>query len=103
MELDAASLRDGGYTGREAARETGEHKLNGGWCIVFGSKDLRMVRLHGERLVPGLLGPQAEEVADHGTAVCAVQPDAACAPLELCGLRCLLQGLARAEQRTHVD
>src|SRR5262249_33892053 len=33
----------------------------------------------------------------------AVQPRAARAPLELCGLRCLFQGLTRAEQRTHVD
>src|SRR5215831_4860936 len=103
MELNAAPLRDCCDTGREAARETGEDELNGGWSIVFGRKDLRVVRLDSERLVAGLLGPQPEEVADNGAAVGAVQPRAARAPLELCGLRCLFQGLTRAEQRTHVD
>src|SRR5262245_56803147 len=103
MELDAAPLRDCRYTGSEAAREAGEDELNGSWSIVFGGKDLRMVRLYRERLVPGLLGPQPKEVADNGAAMCAVQPRAARAPLELRGVRCLLQGLARAKQRAHVD
>src|SRR5262249_35143501 len=103
MELNAASLRDCCYTGRKAARQTGEDKLNGSWSIVFGRKDLRVVRLDSERLVAGLLSPQPEEVADNGAAVGAVQPRAARAPLELCGLWCLFQGLTRAEQRTHVD
>src|SRR5215470_12654612 len=103
MQLDAASLRDCRNAGREAAREAGEDELNGSWSIVFGCKDLRMVRLYREHLFPGLLGSEPEEVADHGAAVCAHQPFAARAPLELRGLRYLLQGLARAEQRTHVD
>src|SRR5262249_44067141 len=98
MELNAASLRDCCYTGRKAARQTGEDELNGSWSIVFGRKDLRMVRLDGERLVAGLLGPQPEEVADNGAAVGTVQPRAARAPLELCGLRCLFQGLTRPQQ-----
>src|SRR5262249_24035349 len=96
-------LRDCRYTGREAARETGEDELNRSWSIVFGRKHLRVIRLDGERLVAGLLGPQPEEVADDGAAVGAVQPRAARTPLELCSLWCLFQGLARAEQRTHVD
>src|SRR5262252_8698830 len=53
MELNAASLRDCCYTGRKAARQTGEDKLNGSWSIVFGRKDLRVVRLDSERLVAG--------------------------------------------------
>src|SRR5262245_15084649 len=103
MQLDAASLRDCCYACRQAAREAGEDELNRSWSVVFSSKDFRMVRLYGERLFPGLLGPKPEEVADNGAAMCAVQPFAARAPFELRGLRCLLQGLARTEQRTHVD
>src|SRR5262249_18415834 len=69
MELNAASLRDCCYTGRKAARQTGEDELNRSWSIVFGRKDLRVVRLDSERLVAGLLGPQPEEVAATGAAV----------------------------------
>src|SRR5215211_697919 len=103
MKLDAAPLGDGCNTRREAARETGEEDLDRSWSVVLGCEDLRVICLKRERLVAGLLGAKSEEAADRRAAMRAVHPLAGRAPLELRSLWSLLQGLARLEQRTHIN
>src|SRR6516165_7521880 len=97
MELYAPPLRDRGDTRCEAARKAGEDEFDRSRSVVLGRKDLGVVRLDRERLVAGLLGPEPEEITDSGAAVRTIQPLAACTPLELRRLRCLLQGLACTE------
>src|SRR5262249_17399706 len=92
-----------GNTRRETARKTGEDEFNRSRSIVLGRKDLRVVCLDRERLVARLLSSEPEETTDSGAAVRAIQPLAACAPLELRGLRRLLQGFARGKQRSHIN
>jgi hypothetical protein len=103
VKLDAAALGDGGNTGSEAAREPGKNDLHRSRRVVLGREDLRMIGFHAEILVAGLLGAEAEEVADHGAAVRSGHPFAACAPLELGGLGRLLERLAGTQQRIDVD
>src|SRR5215470_4903071 len=103
MELYAAPLGNRGNARREAARKTGEDEFDRSRSIVLGRKDLRVVCLDRERLVAGLLSSEPKEITDSGAAVRAIQPLAACAPLELRRLRHLLQGLARAEQCSHIN
>src|SRR5262245_56251788 len=103
MELYAAPLGDCSNARREAARKTGEDEFDGSRSVVLGRKDLRVVRLDRECLVTGLLSSEPEEIADGGAAVRAIQPFAARTPLELRGLRHLLQGLARVEQCSHIN
>src|SRR5215510_6656080 len=103
MELYAASLGDRSNARRKAARKTGEDEFDGGRSIVLGCKDLRVVCLDREGLVARLLSSEPEEVADSGAAVRALQPFAACTPLELRRLWRLLQGLARAKQCSHIN
>src|SRR6516162_1985409 len=90
MELYAASLGDCGNARREAARKTREDEFDRSRSLVLGRKDLWVVCLDRERLVAGLLGSEPEEIANRGAAVCAIQPLAACTPLELRRLRHLL-------------
>src|SRR5215472_7136911 len=103
MELYAAPLRDCSNARREAARKTGEDEFDGSRSVVLGRKHLRVVRLDRECLVAGLLSSEPEEIADGGAAVRAIQPFAARTPLELRGLRHLLQGLACVEQCSHIN
>src|SRR5215208_5180922 len=103
MKLNAAPLGDGCNTGREAARETRKNYFDGGWSLVLGGKDLRVICLECEIIAAGLLRTQSEEAADHRAAVGAIHPLAGRAPLELRRVRCLLQDLACLKQRTHVN
>src|SRR5262249_11494572 len=103
IELDAAPLRNCCNAPGEAACQTRQNDFDRSRSVVLSRKDLRMVCLDRERLVAGLLSTEPEEVADRGAAVRAVQPLAACAPLELGRLRSLFQCVARAEQCSHVD
>src|SRR5215208_6322998 len=103
MKLNAAPLGDGCNTGREAARETRKNYFDGGWSLVFGGKDLRVICLECEVIAAGLLRTQSEEAVDYRAAVGAIHPLAGRAPLELRSLRRLLQDFARLKQRTHVN
>src|SRR5215471_15464678 len=103
MELYAAPLGDCSNARREAARKTGEDEFDGSRSVVLGRKDLRVVCLDRECLVAGLLSSEPEEIANGGAAVRAIQPFAARTPLELRGLRHLLQGLACVEQCSHIN
>src|SRR6185437_14320001 len=103
MELYAASLGNRGDACRQAARKTGENELDRSRSIVLGCKDRRVVCLDRKRLVAGLFRSESEVVADRGAAVRALQPLAACAPLELRCCRCFLQSSARVKQCSHID
>ena len=88
---------------RQPARPD-EHQLDRRRALVLRGEDLGMVGVEREfRLVAMLLAPRPKKPFDGGTAVRAVHPFAARAPLESRGLRGLGQRLAGAEQRRDVD
>src|SRR5262245_1822927 len=103
MQLDASALRDSGDAAGETAREPGEHQFDRRRRKIVGGELLGMIGLDGEGLVAALLGAEAEEAVDLRAAVRAVDPVARRAPLELRGLRRLLQRFAGAEKCVDIN
>ena len=66
--------------------------------VTLAQQRVQLIRLRDR-----MLGAEAEEVADDGTAVRAVEPAAACPPPELRRVGRFLERVARADERGHVD
>src|ERR1017187_6345084 len=102
-QLDAAVLRHGRNTPRQAARQADEEVLDRRDAIVLRREDLRVVGFEGPLLLVVLLLPETEEALDLDRAVDAALPLGRRAPGELSGLRRTLQHFARVEQCLNVD
>src|ERR1017187_7976578 len=102
-QLDAAVLRDGRDTPRQAAREADEEILAWRDAVVLRREDLGVVGFECPLFLVALLLPQAEEALDLDRAVDAALPLGGCAPGELSGLRRSLQHFTRVEQCLNVD
>src|SRR5690606_16343847 len=74
LELDAAVLRDGRDTGREASGERREHGLDGGRGVVLGGEGLRVVALEHEGLLVLVLLAETREALDGLAGVRAADP-----------------------------
>src|SRR5215472_10330685 len=103
VQLYAAPLRNCGNARRQAARKPGENEFDRSRSIVLGRKDLRVVCFDSERLIARLLGSEPEEIAYCRAAVCAIQPLATCAPLELGRVGRLPECCPGTQQRVDVD
>src|SRR5262249_17280597 len=102
-QLDAAVLRNGRHTRREAAGETDQHQFDRRRAVVLGSEDLRMIGLERELGLVLLLVPEPMEALDGRCGVGAVQPLAGRAPAELGGLGRVRQCFPCGQQRVDVD
>src|SRR5690606_5965156 len=103
LELDAAVLRDGRDTGREASGERREHGLDGGRSVVFGGEGLGVVTLEHEGLLVLVLLAETREALDGLAGVRAADPLRGRLPGELCGLGGLTQSVTGAQERVAVD
>ena len=94
---------DGRNAGRETARQPDQDVFDRRRALVLGSEDGRVIGVVLELGVVRLLGAQAEELLDAGTAVGAANPAAGGAPLELGGSRGVGERLASAQQGLDID
>src|SRR5690348_3613261 len=102
-QLDAAVLRDGRHTRRQAARQADEEVLDRRDAIVLRREYLGVVGFERPPCLMALLLPETEEALDLDRAVNAALPLGGRPPGELSGLRRVLQHIPRLQQRLHVD
>ena len=103
MQLHAAIRRHGGNPGGKTRGEGGENDLGRRGPVVLGREHLGVIGFDHVRLPVRMLLPQSREVRDRRAAVGAVHPLATGPPLELGGLWCVGERLARSEYRLDVD
>jgi hypothetical protein len=92
-----------GDAGCEAGRQADEHVLDRRRTLVLDAKHFGMIGVVAEFRLVRLLGAEPKKLCTVEWLWRAVDPGARGAPLELCGLRCIRERLAGAEQRLHVD
>src|SRR5215469_1299676 len=102
-QLDAAVLRDGRHTRRQAARQADKEVLDRRDAVVLRREHLWVVGFEHPLVLVTLLLPKAEEALNLHRAVHATLPPSRRAPGELGGLRRLLQHIPRLQQRLYVD